>query len=339
MFGLGDSGYDKFNAVARFSIICSHPNNNVFVRRLVSRLKQLGAKELFPLGLGDDQALYGYLTALDGWMTNLIGILRPNVEVNDITTPALELPLYDICFPDMNTALLSKAPLTPPEGYEVTTTSPILARVLSNSRITSPTWNQNVFHLALSLEDRKESDAPAGSLNTPSHVAGDVLIVYPENPPDVVDLAVSIFCTRVVNPSRIITADTVISYRRSTHATAGSIRRNRLMEATCTLRELFSRLLDITAVPQRSFFEALSLFASNEEEREKLVELSSSEGADLYYNYCLRERRGYIEVLSEFKSCVIPLQRLPEIIPPMRPRHYSIASSGMSHCYPGEVSE
>jgi sulfite reductase alpha subunit-like flavoprotein len=303
------------------------------VRRLVSRLKQLGAQEILPVGLGDDQAMYGYLTALDGWITSLVSILRPQVEVHDIFSPVLEPPQYDISFPDLVPKSFTVS-VSPPEGYEVTTTAPISARVVSNSRITSPTWNQNVFHMALQLE---EQGAGQGG---PSHVAGDVLVVYPENPPDVVDLALSIFSSRGTMPAQdcSLTAGTVISFERR-RISSGSIRRNRLGEATCTLRDLFSRLLDITAVPQRSFFEALSLFSSNEEEREKLLELSSSEGADLYYNYCLRERRGYMEVLSEFKSCSVPLQRLPELIPPLRPRHYSIASSGMSHCFPHEVSD
>ncbi len=41
VFGLGDSGYPKFNVVAK---------------KLDRRLDALGARKLLPLGLGDDQA-------------------------------------------------------------------------------------------------------------------------------------------------------------------------------------------------------------------------------------------------------------------------------------------
>ena len=46
-----------------------------------------------------------------------------------------------------------------------------------------------------------------------------------------------------------------------------------------TLRILFSRHLDINAVPRRSFFRLVKYFATDEREREKLEEFFSSEGA------------------------------------------------------------
>jgi sulfite reductase alpha subunit-like flavoprotein len=53
VFGLGDSSYAKFNACAR---------------RMTTRLQQLGAHHCVPLGLGDDQAGYGYYTAWNDWI-------------------------------------------------------------------------------------------------------------------------------------------------------------------------------------------------------------------------------------------------------------------------------
>ena len=46
-----------------------------------------------------------------------------------------------------------------------------------------------------------------------------------------------------------------------------------------TLRALFTRNLDVNAVPKRSFFRVLKHFATDEREREKLEEFSSSGGA------------------------------------------------------------
>lgn len=46
-----------------------------------------------------------------------------------------------------------------------------------------------------------------------------------------------------------------------------------------TLRSLFTRHLDINAVPKRSFFQAFKHFTTDEREREKLEEFSSPEGA------------------------------------------------------------
>jgi sulfite reductase alpha subunit-like flavoprotein len=46
-----------------------------------------------------------------------------------------------------------------------------------------------------------------------------------------------------------------------------------------TLRSLFTRHLDINAVPKRSFFKVFKHFTTDEREREKLEEFSSPEGA------------------------------------------------------------
>eukprot|EP00947_MAST-08B_sp_MAST-8B-sp1_P004185 g4185.t1 len=60
---------------------------------------------------------------------------------------------------------------------------------------------------------------------------------------------------------------------------------------------LFTCFLDVLGKPKRHFLEVLSLFAEDDEQREKLLELSSAEGADLYHDYVYRERRSYVEVL------------------------------------------
>ena len=39
--------------------LCSYPKFNAIARRLFTRLKQLGARPLLDIGLGDDQSGYG----------------------------------------------------------------------------------------------------------------------------------------------------------------------------------------------------------------------------------------------------------------------------------------
>lgn len=45
------------------------------------------------------------------------------------------------------------------------------------------------------------------------------------------------------------------------------------------------------------------------------------------YQYCTREKRSYIEVLADFPASRPPLPRLLELIPRIKPRAFSIASS------------
>ena len=60
----------------------------------------------------------------------------------------------------------------------------------------------------------------------------------------------------------------------------------------------FALYLDILGTPRRVFYEQLSFFAADEEERERLLEMSTSAGTDLYHNYSWREHRTYVEVLE-----------------------------------------
>jgi sulfite reductase alpha subunit-like flavoprotein len=90
--------------------------------------------------------------------------------------------------------------------------------------------------------------------------------------------------------------------------------------------ELFTNILDLAGIPQRSFIEGMIPYATSDEERDKLLELSSTQGIDLYFDYCIREKRNYVEFFEDFKSCRPPLEKIIEHISVIKPRHYSIAS-------------
>jgi len=69
-FGLGDSSYPLYNAVAR---------------RLHQRLLALGARALCPQGLGDDQHAIGYDGALIPWTVDLLAGLRSVLAASPVT--------------------------------------------------------------------------------------------------------------------------------------------------------------------------------------------------------------------------------------------------------------
>jgi len=104
---------------------------------------------------------------------------------------------------------------------------------------------------------------------------------------------------------------------------------------TLTLREVFTKYLDINAVPRRSFFELLQYFTTDDMEREKLHEFCTIEGQQDLYDYCQRVRRTIREILSDFRSVKVPKDYVFDLFPPMRPRQFSIASSFNAH--PKEV--
>ena len=206
--------------------------------------------------------------------------------------------------------------------------------------MTAPSWDQDVRRIILTLPTRPTNTAINASSNKVTtatqdcadiqmdtkfsrHVAGDVAVIYPENSPKLMNRLISILQDSSCN----LNAETILNVK----CLPGYIKRkSRLGEVKmCTLGRLLSSFLDIGGMPQRGFFEGLALHTTNEEEKEKLNELSSAEGTDLYYDYCVREKRNYIEVLEDFKSARPCLAKLLELLPRLQPRHYSIANSGM----------
>jgi len=303
VFGLGDSSYAKFNAIAR---------------KLHARLQQLGAAPLVERGLGDEQSNNGIDGDVDLWLPGLWSALLARhpipdgCEVDD--TPELPPPRCAIrieppsgassppdraSVPDRLDAPFYRAPLSAYGAGE--RPAPHIARLECNARVTASDWEQDVRHLRF--------DVSGSGL---WYRAGDVAVVYPCNSGDMRGAAVMLG----LDPDARVTGVPEVA-------------------AEVTVEELLTRYLDVLGSPRRYFFELLSFFAADEEQREKLLELSSPEGASLMYDYAQRERRTYLEVMAEFASARPPLEYLLTMIPPLKPRQFSIASSLAAH--PGKL--
>ncbi|KAG8749474.1 NAPDH-dependent diflavin reductase [Ceratobasidium sp. 428] len=102
-----------------------------------------------------------------------------------------------------------------------------------------------------------------------------------------------------------------------------------------TLRTLLTKYASITAVPRKSFIELLSYFTKDQLETDKLREFCSPEGQDDLFDYTTRVRRTILEVLLEFRSAVVPREYIADLLPELRPRQFSIASSLSAH--PSEI--
>lgn len=298
VFGLGDSSYPIYNAVAR---------------RLFQRLLNLGASPLVERGLGDDQHPLGYDGDLGPWSEKLYSVLTDKFNVEYDSAMASSLP--DPCFSIKKS--LSTAHATPAMtfGRGVNQYTSVTSTVLSNSRVTP----ENHFQ-----------DARLLRLENPEHVLqyapGDVLLIHPKNPPSVVDQFMKEQLPEW-DPNDMVDVD-LVDPSAPVSATYPS---------TLSIKTLCSAYLDLCGIPTRYFFQVLSSFATAEHEMERLAELAeaSMEGQYDYLNYCYREKRSYVDVLHDFVSVRLPFERILEFIPRLQPRQYSIASSPAAHA--GEI--
>ena len=92
-----------------------------------------------------------------------------------------------------------------------------------------------------------------------------------------------------------------------------------------TLRTLAMHQLDLNSIPRRSFLRRLAYFATDDAERERLIELGSAEFIEEYYDYVTRPRRTILEVIQDFRSVEIPWKYVANIIPLMHVRWFSVA--------------
>ncbi|XP_075026313.1 NADPH-dependent diflavin oxidoreductase 1 isoform X9 [Calonectris borealis] len=186
---------------------------------------------------------------------------------------------------------------------------PFAARVVSNQRVTAESHFQDVRLI--------EFDVTGSGI---TFSAGDVVMIQPQNCPEDVQQ----FCQLLrLDPDRRFVLKPA---EPGTSLPA-------LLPQPCTIRHLVTHYLDISCVPRRSFFELLSYFSTNELEREKLQEFSSAQGQEELYSYCNRPRRTTLEALWDFPhtTCAIPPEYLLDLIPRIRPRAFSIASSMLAH--------
>jgi len=101
-----------------------------------------------------------------------------------------------------------------------------------------------------------------------------------------------------------------------------------------TVLQLFTQVLDIFGRPSRSFYKALLERATDVGEKSKLEHLLSPNGQE-EFKARVAETITFADMLLEFPLTHLSLSELIEFIPPIKPRHYSIASSQKMH--PTEV--
>jgi len=177
----------------------------------------------------------------------------------------------------------------------------VLGKMLDCERISASDWEQDVRHIKIALP------------KPINYEAGDIAVIQPKNVFD----APRLMKRLGLNPDDMIE----VVERESEQTVMGP----------CSIRDLFVHYLDVLGTPKRSVFETLSFFCQDEEEKEKMIELTTAEGNDLYHSYCKKEFRTFVELFDDFCSCSPSLEYLLQVIPPLQPREYSICSSPSKH--------
>ncbi|KAF8506798.1 riboflavin synthase domain-like protein [Russula emetica] len=276
-------------------------------KKLSRRLERLGAAAICPRAEGDTQHTLGTDGAFDPWLSTLTDALLRLFPLPPHLSPlsAEELPTPRVTLLPATSEELQSTPdpLVGDDRYHT-------FELVKNERITADDWYQDVRHFEFQCQDDLAYDP------------GDVAVIHPEASPIDVDT----FLT-TLGWSNVADDPIRIQYIFEDQSLPDHL------PQVSTLRALFTRHLDINAVPKRSFFQVFKHFATDEREREKLEEFCSPGDAEELYEYTTRVRRTILEVLSEFRSVRVPREHIFELFPPLRPREFSIASASLAHAH------
>ncbi|PKC17066.1 hypothetical protein RhiirA5_493252 [Rhizophagus irregularis] len=174
-----------------------------------------------------------------------------------------------------------------------------IIRVSENRRLTPPSYDRYLFHIEFEIDGTDLK-----------YDLGEALGVYGHNDSKEVNQFLEFYG---LNPDDVVFIPN---------------KGNRFESRT--IFQLFSQVLDIFGRPAKRFYESLAQYATDEKEREKLLWMASNEGSQEFKRR-VEDTITYAELLYEFTSAHPPIEDLVQLIAPIKPRHYSIASAQSVH--------
>ncbi|KAM0265623.1 hypothetical protein ACHAQJ_000057 [Trichoderma viride] len=171
-------------------------------------------------------------------------------------------------------------------------------RVKENRRLTPQDYDRNIFHI--------EFDIGNSGL---TYKIGEALGIHAENDEEQVNAFIEFYG---LNPAELVQ----VTSREDVNA----------LEVRTVFQALMQNV-DILGKPPKRFYEALSGFATDETEKNKLAALGGNDGASEFKRRSEIDTVTYIDILEEFSSARPSFHDLIKIVSPLKRREYSIASA------------
>ncbi|CAF0704318.1 unnamed protein product [Brachionus calyciflorus] len=295
IIGLGDSSYEKFNFTAK---------------KLFKRLVQLGAMSPLEICLCDEQHPNGSEGAFSKWTKKFWDILNLELGFN-LDKPNRFVHKFKVEYLD-DIKKREQIELDEPANELI----PFFSKLTRNERVTDKEHWQNVRLLEFDCNTSRIRYDP-----------GDVLVMRPSN----LEENVKKFLESLAHLNLDLGKKIKIVSNFPGEFELDNETNENLIE---TVNDLVHKYLDINSIPKQSFFEIFAEVSEDELEKEKLMEFLTPEGQEDLFNYVYRPRRNICEVFYDFpNTCknIQDLETLLDLIPAIKPRSFSIASSPHVH--------
>eukprot|EP01119_Soliformovum_irregulare_P011335 TRINITY_DN2826_c1_g1_i3.p1 TRINITY_DN2826_c1_g1~~TRINITY_DN2826_c1_g1_i3.p1 ORF type:complete len:354 (-),score=68.08 TRINITY_DN2826_c1_g1_i3:801-1862(-) len=230
----------------------SYASFNFVAKRLFNRLQNIGGTPIVPRGDGDDQAALGLESALIPWLAELYRHLlmafplygRSIIPDDVLLPPILKVRASQESLPSDIDPLIARS--TNPDDH-FSFRKPFPARIIENCRLTATDWHQDVRHIVFDITGSNLSFRP-----------GDAVNIIARNS----DSDACAFLTFMgFDPNMVIEIDGETD-----------------LPSRSRLVDLMKDHFEIMGTGRTSFFEAISHFASDAMQKDKLREYCTPEG-------------------------------------------------------------
>ncbi|XP_078046276.1 NADPH-dependent diflavin oxidoreductase 1 isoform X3 [Augochlora pura] len=298
VLGLGDSSYAKFNFAAK---------------KLNKRLLQLGANDILPIGLADDQHDLGIDAVIDPWLeelwTKIADIFHMNTTdfINDQDKIIERFSISEIHTDSVNDDYCIENNIY---MREVLTNNEMkVGTVIENTKTTADDHFQDVRLIKIRSDN-------------PNYQPGDVVYIRPKNSRQQVEKFFNVLSDNNVK----LDPNTRIQVSEK------EVKVPPVLRLPLTLQQIVEQYWDLNFKPRRHTMQVLYHISDNELEKEKFYEFTTTSGQEELYNYINRPRRNIIELFADFPHTTskLNIKFLFEIMSPIKPRAFSIASSSIT---------
>lgn len=293
VFGLGDSTYENFNKMGKV---------------VDKRLAELGAERIIKRGEGDsdENIEQDFLTWKKKFWEEAVVLFDLGEKKEAKVERKCHMKTYnkddkEIADIDVTKILRWRDVSSNKKDAHYDMKNTYLATIVVNRELHSPLSERSCRHIEIDL---------GGVLK---YETGDHLGIFPLNNETLVH---KLIARLKADPDQIIA---IFSNDDPKTPIVGP----------ATLKAILSSYYDILSQPKKPMLRALVDYTTDENEKIKLMTLSSDDPQDqeLYNTYILKDMRTILEVLKDFPNLNPPIDHFLELLPRLQPRYFSISSS------------
>ncbi|XP_078349683.1 methionine synthase reductase-like [Oculina patagonica] len=237
----------------------------------------------------------------------------PSLSASALSIPQLPPPYLEISYHPDQELDCTTLPLQGGASFPSAMTDVSMATVVSARQLTDSNAVKTALDIELDITGCNMSYEPGDSFG----------IVCPNASAEVEEL--------IMKLDLVEKADIPFSVKLMTSITKKAASVPNFIPEFSTIRHTLLTCLEIRSVPSKALIRVMAEYTSNPQEKRRLQELCSKQGASDYTKFIREPGLSLLDFLYAFPSCQPPFERLLELAPRMKARPYSVSSSPLEN--------